>query len=378
MADGRYFIQPGNDWGSGLAGLGQTLSQVPNIQAAQQQRQALIKQRQKAQVLDTIYQGLANPDQIPELAQQMGVPQIAQAYAQDKEGTIARLKKAAAGMDPVRFKNYQTSLGELTPGGMGQKQKTGSFLVRDPKTGKTRIATGVFDPITGTLKTETSEIPGGQVVSKLGETAAEESARKIEQKAGETRVTSEEKRASDLIDRGISAAESTATIRRSIDLLDQVKTGGFQNFALKAKKIFGVEGANEGELSNSLGKAVLKQLKSTFGTAFTENEGKRLERIESSFGKSTETNKRLLTQALRIAERTAQRARRAAEKRGDMDTVKDIDDLLTFSLSEPETTPAVGKKPPVPGELAPAQPETVEPDFNTLMKTAFPKSTGGL
>ena len=38
-------------------------------------------------------------------------------------------------------------------------------------------------------------------------------------------------------------------------------------------------------------------------------------------------------QALQIAERTAHRAQAAARKRGDMDTVNDIEDLLKFTLA---------------------------------------------
>jgi len=155
--------------------------------------------------------------------------------------------------------------------------------------------------------------------------------------AGEVRekkqAAAEEKRAADLITRGRLAAESTATIRRAIDLLETVKTGGVAAASLTAKRIFGVEGADEGELSNTLGKAVLSQLRETFGAQFTESEGKRLERIEAAFGKSPAANKRLLAQTLKIAERTAARARKAALKRGDMETVNDIDDLLSFSLS---------------------------------------------
>lgn len=150
---------------------------------------------------------------------------------------------------------------------------------------------------------------------------------------GKEQAKGEEKRAQDLIQRGTLAAESVAGLKRGIELLDQVKTGGPRAVALRVKQLFGIETADEGELSNQLSKSVLGQLRETFGAAFTEKEGKRLERIEASFTKSPETNKRLLQQAMRIAQRTAKRAKAAAEKRGDMDTVADIDDLLEFSLN---------------------------------------------
>ena len=146
----------------------------------------------------------------------------------------------------------------------------------------------------------------------------------------------EENRGQDLINRGVTAAEATATIRRSIELLDLVETGGFNAAALRAKQVFGIESADEGELSNSLGKAVLSQLRETFGAAFTAGEGERLDRIEANFGKSPETNKRLLRQALRLAERSAQRGLAAAEERGDTAAMEDIQDLLDFRLDNPE------------------------------------------
>lgn len=62
-------------------------------------------------------------------------------------------------------------------------QKTGSFLVRNPD-GTTSIATGVFDPSRGTLRTETATFGADQVVSRLGETAEEQSQRRITEAGG--------------------------------------------------------------------------------------------------------------------------------------------------------------------------------------------------
>lgn len=150
------------------------------------------------------------------------------------------------------------------------------------------------------------------------------------------RVEQEEKRAQDTINNALDAAEGTANLRRGIDLLGKIETGGFDNVKLSAKRFFGVEGADEGELSNSLAKAVLSQLRSTFGAAFTEREGARLERIEAGFSKSPENNKRLLSQALKIAQRKADAGLKLAKERGDESTVSEINDWLNFSLSEDE------------------------------------------
>jgi len=163
---------------------------------------------------------------------------------------------------------------------------------------------------------------------------------------GRAGATGIEQRASALITRGIAAAESTATVRRALDLLDRVKTGGIAAISLAVRQRLGIEGADEGELSNSLGKAVLSQLRETFGSAFTESEGERLIRLEAAIGKSPESNRRILGQALRIAERTANRAIKAAEKRGNQAEAADIRDLLTFSLDiEPlQQAPPAGQQ----------------------------------
>jgi hypothetical protein len=265
-------------------------------------------------------------------------------------------KRAAAGVlaryDTEGYKAYRESQGMGVDRAV-PKQKTGAFLVKDPQ-GNTSVAVGSYDPSTGKLTTETAAFSGLDVVSKLGETAAEETERKIGQKGGEVAATGKEQRASTLIERGVTAAESSATVRRAIELLDTVDTGGLDAVNLRARQIFGVEGADAGELSNSLGKAVLSQLKETFGAAFTVEEGARLERIEAGFGKSPATNKRLLEQSLRIINRTARRARSAAEERGDTATVEDIDDLLSFSLSNEPPTEPVQEQQPI---ATPAQPQ---------------------
>ena len=154
--------------------------------------------------------------------------------------------------------------------------------------------------------------------------------------AARARGTAEEGRAQNIITEGLAAADSTAVLRRSLELLDRVSTGGFNRVAFAAFKLFGAEGADEGELSANLGKAVLSQLRTTFGAAFTEREGARLEAIEAGFSSSPETNRRLLKNALTIAERSAQRAIRRAEQRDDYETADEIEAALDFDLAEVE------------------------------------------
>lgn len=126
------------------------------------------------------------------------------------------------------------------------------------------------------------------------------------------------------IDSGIEAADNVGTLNRTIELLDSVKTGGFEQAKLKAKQAFGIESADEAELSANLGRNVLAQLKPIFGAAFTEGEGQRLTKIEAGFGKSAEGNKRLLQETLKISERAARRGLKAAEEAGDEFTANEI------------------------------------------------------
>ena len=148
-----------------------------------------------------------------------------------------------------------------------------------------------------------------------------------------------ESRAQGVIDTGVSASYQLPTMRRTLELLDEVSTGGFSNVALRVKQAFGVEGADEGELSGNLGKAVASQLKDTFGAAFTNEERKSFERIEAGFGKNADVNKRLLNNALKMAERKVEKAIKRAEARGDTETVQELRDNMSYLLSE-EAAPA--------------------------------------
>lgn len=131
---------------------------------------------------------------------------------------------------------------------------------------------------------------------------------------------------------GLDAAKGIPVIKRSLALLDSVGTGGFNRASLAAKQMFGIESANEAELSASLGEAVLGDLRATFGAQFTEREGERLQKIRAGLGKSTEGNKRLLGQALQIAEDAANRSMKQAADSGDYRTAQEIKDFLDFQF----------------------------------------------
>ncbi len=165
------------------------------------------------------------------------------------------------------------------------------------------------------------------------------------------------KRQQDFIDRGVASAEGMPTVKRALSLLDSVKTGGIDKVAIQAKQAFGIEGADEGELSYNLGKSVLSQLRETFGAAFTAAEGERLQGLEASLGRSPESNRRILKQVQQLMESKAKRGRSAAKMAGDDFTVSDIDEWLNMSL-DPQDEGGSGRGVNTPGINPAAQPAT--------------------
>ena len=182
----------------------------------------------------------------------------------------------------------------------------------------------------------------GQPVSRLGETGLELSQRRANEAGERSEATTREKGQQDriqlAINSGLEAADAAPIVRRSMELLDSVKTGGLHNASRGVKQFFGVEGADEAELSANLGKTVLSQLRSTFGAAFTEREGARLADIEAGFGKSPEGNRRLLAQTLKIIERSANRGIKLAEQNGDSLSADEIREALDFTLQRNSET----------------------------------------
>lgn len=253
--------------------------------------------------------------------------------------------------------------------GAGRFTKGTGVIVRLPD-GTTARSIPSFNQATGEVENKIVPL-GGEPISRLAETGQELTQRKIGEAGGvaevrrkveletaepisgaSTRGRAAETRQQGIINRGLDAADTVPILKRSIELLDSVKTGGFDAASLRAKQLFGIESADEAELSSGLGKAVLSQLRTTFGAAFTEREGARLATIEAGFGKSVEGNKRLLRQALRIAERAAERAIKAAERAGDFDTAQEIRAALDFSLSEPVPEETVAPEGPPEGATA--------------------------
>jgi hypothetical protein len=131
------------------------------------------------------------------------------------------------------------------------------------------------------------------------------------------RTKTKNQRQQGYIDSGVSSADNLMTVNRSIALLDEIKTGGIDNAIIRAKQAFGIESGDEAELSYELGKSVLKQLKPTFGAAFTVNEMLELKRMEAGLGKSVAGNRRILANLAKMIKRSADRGMRAATTLGD-------------------------------------------------------------
>ena len=219
------------------------------------------------------------------------------------------------------FMRYGGASGQV--GGSGSIRYSNGTIVQYLGSGGIRV----LDPVQG----EITDPAAKQEALKLAVASKPAEAGAIAQ--AQAQAKGQEERAQDIITQGQAAADSTAVIRRALQLLETVPTGGFNRITLAAKRLFGVEGADEGELSANLGKAVLAQLRDTFGAAFTAQEGESLKKIEAGFTSSPETNKRLLNNSLRIAERAAQRAIRRAESRDDFETSSEIESALDFDLS---------------------------------------------
>jgi hypothetical protein len=265
------------------------------------------------------------------------------------EGSTIAVKKENLPEKARLFEYYRSNGGKMgmdeffNTSGQQQKkelQKTGAYFFLGPD-GKQKMGVGVFDTATGKMRQEVIDVDG-EMLSREGETPQDKEGRMIRTKQGSVRVAKEEERASALIDAGFEAAQSIPNLKRSIDLLDKIKTGGLSYAQNEAARMFGVQGGDEGELSANLGMAVLAQLRPIFGAQFTEQEGERLNKIQATFGKSAEMNRRLLSNALQIADNAAKRARRLAQSRGDVETVQEIDSQINFKL-----TPERKKQTPV-------------------------------
>lgn len=266
----------------------------------------------------------------------------------------------------VNLKTGEIKKSPLAGDGEAEKgtfTKGNSTRIKNPD-GSISLATQITDTRSGKTVNAITPLPTGTriVSSQFGETAEQETSRKIVQAGGEKSAEldavttkggaaegakvagkSKENRRQAVIDNGVSRAGALPVIVRGLELLNTVKTGGFNKAALAFKQTFGIESADEAELANNLGKAVLSQLRTTFGAQFTEREGALLQSIEAGFGKSTAGNIRLLKQAEKIIRDTARRGINAAVAAGDFQAAADIKESMELSLTPQEDNVPAGQ-----------------------------------
>lgn len=137
-------------------------------------------------------------------------------------------------------------------------------------------------------------------------------------------------------DKGLRSADNLSNITRAIDLLDQVRTGGYQSAKKSVTDFLGMTPADEAEFAYLTGKTVLGQLKDTFGAQFTNEEAKRLESLEAGLGRSSEANMRILNRARNSSIKAAMRGLRAAREQGDLFTYREISNALRAIGVDPE------------------------------------------
>ncbi len=153
---------------------------------------------------------------------------------------------------------------------------------------------------------------------------------KTEQAIKTARGKSQVERIQGYIDSGVESADNLHSVSRSIELMNSVETGGVDQAILKAKQMMGIESGDEAELSYELGKSVLKQLKPTFGAAFTVNEMLELKRMEAGLSKSIPGNKRILNNLKKMLKRSAERGLRAAKDQGATFAYGEIENALSY------------------------------------------------
>lgn len=205
---------------------------------------------------------------------------------------------------------------------------------------------------------------GEELTGTAAERAVEEANRaEVNQrsgiKGGEKRAGDDQARNTEFMNVGLEAADSIANLNRTLEILQSVETGGIDQAILAGKRFFGIESADEGQLSSGLGKSILAQLRPIFGAQFTEREGKRLERIEANLGKSPAANRRLIEEAKTIALRSARRAIRVAKSIGDDFTVSEIERAISFDVKEERQQRAAAEKPAPKPELQNLTPEQI-------------------
>ena len=262
---------------------------------------------------------------------------------EDRNNFFSEIEKTATSAEAKAILGQlkgQDNLGQLTAlnlvlanatgGSQGEanKQKGEKGLVFNPNTGDYSI-----DPMYAENQKEINNLDllHKKKIHKL----------EVEKELAKKRTTNLAAREKEDIDNGLLAAETMPILKRADKLLDIVETGKPRQALEWGKKWFGIQGANEAELDQLLGKQILKQLKPTFGSQFTAAEGNWLKDMEANFGKSTEGNRALIRQGMELIKQRTSIGLDAAKYAGDERTIQNINDWMQWEFSE---SPQANKK----------------------------------
>lgn len=322
----------------------QTVDQTQqNIEQQSQLRPLQVQQQQlqnQAMEQENLQKGLAQDAiLLSSLSEEDGkkiIPQLINKY-EGNESIVAGFNKLYKSTGNQYISNNLQAVAAFTDKPIGGKKRTLSEPEKNLETltdlqNKVDKATASGDA--DLLAGATKQLENFQkLTNKFGATAQE----KQDIKTSGVTTKSNIERRQGYIDAGVDAADSYGNLKRSMELLNTVGTGGYDQAALKAKQLFGIESADEAELSANMGKSVMAQLKPLFGSAFTEGEGNRLVAIEAGFGKSTEGNKRLIKETMKITERAMRRGLAAAKDQGDQFVIDEMELMIASFKDKKET-----------------------------------------
>lgn len=146
------------------------------------------------------------------------------------------------------------------------------------------------------------------------------------------------KRRSEWKSQGVIAAENMAALRRSLDLLKEVETGGGVDTWRKIQNYLGVTTADQGELDSLFKQSMLGQLRGTFGGNPTEGERSILGESMSSFKNPNDVNARNVSNAIKLGQLRIDRGIRAARAEKDSATEDEINSALSLSYKPEQKT----------------------------------------
>ncbi len=295
--------------------------------------------------------------ELPTATQEVNLPTLtAQLNNKVEKGEMTRVQADKM----IRLKQAAESKGNFAFGGLlltqdekGNPQANVVIMNKDTGTAKA-VQIGVDGKIvsrtTGLTPGETTTeltkraggVAGAQAAVELetaGPIKLEERRAEIETApalaAGAKRGALKETRLQTNITIGLEFADKVPVLNRSLQLLREIDTGFFAGAKLRAAEFFGVEGADQAELSNNLAQSVLKQIRPVFGAQPSEREGRILIDISAGLGKSQAGNKRLIGNLLKLVMARVEKGQRSAAETGDTGALEDFDAILKLQLGPP-------------------------------------------